>query len=263
MPSASLRSSSAQPSLTRVAAAGFAVTGFRIPSSSGVRTTAGASANASGSVLRTTAVTTSPVTATHSPWRLPSAGFADFDPPFADAAFRCLRLRRRRFGFHPPRINDAGCAVGTYGAPCRGQSVPLGVLLLLDRAYVAPIYAPFPIPVGARLRLSATDIRASRDRDTTGIRPALCRYVPLAPPVHDRHTPGSKGSSSAGRHRSFVTCTVGRERTPGTLSIPSWQSPLSKQADTKSQGRRCRATRTRRHLDSKSTSIRPKKGASP
>ena len=96
-----------------------------------------------------------------------------------------------------------------YGVRFRAQAPPLGVLLLLDRAYVAPIYASFPIPVGAWLRLSTTDIRALQNRDTTGVRPALFRTVRLAPAVHDRHTPRSKRSSSAECDRSLVTRTVG------------------------------------------------------
>ena len=113
------------------------------------------------------------MTATQSPWRLLSAGFAGVDfPPLIPWDLSFLTAQRG-FGFHTPHISDAGCAIGTYGVRFRVQVPPLGVLLLLDRAYVAPIYASFPASVGAWRRLSTTDIRALLDRDTTGVRPDL------------------------------------------------------------------------------------------
>ena len=85
-----------------------------------------------------------------------------------------VRIRPRRFAvfggwFSHPTLSDAGCAIGTYGVPFRVQASPLGLLLVLDRAYVAAIYASFPIPAGARLRLSITELRTSQDRDTNGV----------------------------------------------------------------------------------------------
>ncbi len=58
-------------------------TRFRTTSCTRVRTTADAAAVASRSVLRTTALSSSALTPTQSPWRLPSAGSSAAHPPVA------------------------------------------------------------------------------------------------------------------------------------------------------------------------------------
>ena len=58
--------------------------------------------------------------ATQSPWRLPSAGFAGVDSPNIDAADSAVPDRRGGIGSHTRRIVDAGCM-----APARVLDCPL------------------------------------------------------------------------------------------------------------------------------------------
>ena len=126
----------------------------RFPPCSGVRITAGATAVASGSVLRTAAR---------------SSFGSDRHSVAVPAPFRRSRRRRfpprfypwvlsfltacRGFGFHTPRIGDAGGAIRTIGVPCRAQAAPLDAWPLLYRVYALGIdtylieIACVPLPV--------------------------------------------------------------------------------------------------------------------
>ena len=73
--------------------------------------------------------------ATQSPWRLRSAGFPGVDLPIFHTARIVYPTGRAGLGFHTPRIGDAGCAMRSYGVLFGPHAAPLGVSLLLDRAY--------------------------------------------------------------------------------------------------------------------------------
>ena len=111
------------------------VTGSRTSPSGSANATVSASARASGSVLRTTAVSTVR-TVRHS--IAVAAPFRDLPPrrfPFAHTQGLPFLTACRGFGFHTPRIDDAGCATDTNGVRYLVPVPPLGVLLLLDRVY--------------------------------------------------------------------------------------------------------------------------------
>ncbi len=99
------------------------------------------------------------LTATQSPWRLPSAGFSGAVSPSLVPLVLSFLTACAGFGSHTPRIADAGGAIGTYGARFSAHPAPSDAAVLLDRAYVAAIHAVHPLPGLARLRLSYTDTR--------------------------------------------------------------------------------------------------------
>ena len=125
------------------------------------------------------------LTATQSPWRLPSAGFAGVDSPSLIPQVLSYLTACRGFGFHTPRIPDAGCAIRTLSLRLSALPPPSAATLLLDRAYVAPIHAGHPAPGHIGLRLSYTGTRT--------IHASRCR---IHGPVHDRHAPTMVASAS-------------------------------------------------------------------
>lgn len=144
-------------------------TRFRITPCTRVHTTAVATAVASGSVLRTPAVSSSALTATQSPWRLPSAGSSGADSPSLIPHVLPFLTAYAGSDSHTPRIPDAGGAIRTLGPQLSAQLPPSTAAFLLDRAYVAPIHALHPVHGYTGLRLSCTDTRAvhaSRRRNT-------------------------------------------------------------------------------------------------
>jgi len=176
MPSASLRSSSARPSASASPVRASPVTGFRTSPSSvsaPLQTLLPALPAACFAPLPSTP---SAVPSTQSPWRLPSAAFADLDPLSLIPQVLRSRPHGAGSGSHTPRIPDAGGAIRTCGLHLSAHPPPFNALLLLDRAYVAPIHAGHPVPDHAGLRLSCTDIRS--------IHASRC---PKHRPIHDRH----------------------------------------------------------------------------
>ena len=143
----------------------------------------------------------------------PPASPASIPPSLMPHDCRSLD-RRGGLGFSHPTQRAAGRAIGIYGMPFRGLSVPLGVWVLLDRAYVGATYAPCHILGSVRLRLSPTDIRPPRDRHTTDIRPSLFRSAPLSPLVLDRHTARCIDVGSAAPSNAL--------RTPLAIAILVW-----------------------------------------
>ena len=97
--------------------------------------------------------------------------------PFAHTPGLPFLTACRGFGFHTPRIPDAGGAIRTLGPQLSAHPPPFDALLLLDRAYVAPIHAVHSALGHTRLRLSCTDTRA--------VHASRCRKHR---PIHDRHT---------------------------------------------------------------------------
>ncbi len=151
-------------------------TRFRITPRTRVRTSADASADASGSVLRTTAVSTvgSPL---HSV--AVAAPFRRLRPrrsPFAAAPHFGSRSTAEPLLLHTPRSGLRVCASRTFDRRLSAQPPPSAARLLLDRAYVAPIHDVLLAPDHAGLRLSCTDTRAIH----------ACRYRKHGP-IHDRH----------------------------------------------------------------------------
>ena len=120
----------------------------------------------------------SAVTATQSPCRLLSAGLAGVDSPSLIPWDLSSLTAQRGFGFHTPRISDAGCAIRAYGLPLDALTMPYGVSLLLDRAHIVPIHFLIMPVARSWLRMSYTDTRA--------IHACRCRE---REPIHNRHTP--------------------------------------------------------------------------
>ena len=154
------------------------VTGVRTPPCTSIRASADAAAVASGSVLRTTAVSTvsSPrhSIAVAAPSRVPHPRRF----PFAHTPSLSFLTACRGFGFHTPRIDDAGCAIGAFGVQLSAQPSPSAATVLLDRAYAASTYADIlplamhgyacPTPIHGRYTLVAAE---NADRYTTDMRP--------------------------------------------------------------------------------------------
>ena len=143
-----------------------------------VRTSAGTTVAASGSVLRTTArgsVRTVP--ATQSPWRLPSAGFAGVDSPIAPAARLAvltargglesphpthLRCRLRRAAFAPTpmplrmilRTPGAACRAGNRATNLVVSRIETNLLISLSLSAVGPkACLPCNTPSGERYQI--------------------------------------------------------------------------------------------------------------
>ena len=149
----------------------------------------------------------SAVTSTQSPWRLPSAGFAGVDSPSLIPQVLSFLTACRGFGFHTPRIPDAGGAIRTLGPRLSAQPPPSAAAVLLDQAYVAPIHAGHHTPNRAGLRLSYTDTRA--------VHACRCRKHG---PIHDRHTPIIIASTP-------VTAIVSSPCTPAYRSLRRHPGP--------------------------------------
>ena len=81
--------------------------------------------------------------ATQSPWRLPSAGFAGVDSPFAHAARRAVPDRPGRLWVSHPTQLAARHAMGIRVRALQGLSAPLGAWRLLERACNAPNSSAF------------------------------------------------------------------------------------------------------------------------
>ena len=127
--------------------------------------------------------------------------------------------------------------MGIYGRLIRGLSAPSGAWRLLDRAYVAPTYAFHHIPDAVGPRPSPTDIRPSRDRYTTDIRPSLCRPAPLSPPVHDRYTAQLLDAASA-RSRSRIERPLQHDPMSFTGRLVTERFALHRQPSTRVVGER-------------------------
>ena len=107
------------------------VTGLR----TSVRTTAGATADASGSVLRTTAAGAVRGRRHSIAVAAPIRRVLRRRFPIAHTARFAVPYRPGRLFVHTRRIDDAGRAIGPYVRPFRGLSGSSGVLRLLDRVY--------------------------------------------------------------------------------------------------------------------------------
>ena len=94
-------------------------TAFRTPLCIGVGATAEPTACTSGTLLRTTAVTTFRSDATQSPWRLPSASFARVVSPLASTPRLPFVTACRGFGSHTPHSGLSARSDGASAAqPC-------------------------------------------------------------------------------------------------------------------------------------------------
>ena len=111
--------------------------------------------------------------ATQSPWRLHRASRDGVDSPIAHTAGFTDLTARGGLGSHTPRIGDAGRAMEPYVLPFRRHSGSIGVVRLLDRAYVGPKLADDHRPVPARPRLSCRGTRGCPERNTSETR-ATC-----------------------------------------------------------------------------------------
>ncbi len=173
LPSVSLRSSSASPLSVRVARCGLRPS----PASASRRALVSGPVHAPPPACSARPPSVpSALTATQSPWRLLSAGFSGVDSPSLVPLVLSFLTACAGSGSHTPRINDAGCAIGTFGVQPSAQPSPLGTPFLLDRTYVAPIHAVHPLPGHPRLRLSYTDTRP--------LHACPCRKHG---PIHNRH----------------------------------------------------------------------------
>ena len=123
--------------------------------------------------------------ATHSPWRLPSAGFAGVNSPFALPRIRGFLDAGRRFGFTPHASLMQAC----HRAPCpvlarssgaeRGRAV-VGASEL--RAQLANRHRP----VIGWPRLSASAVRTDLSGVRSVFRACCAPPAPPSPPVTDR-----------------------------------------------------------------------------
>ena len=191
-------------------------TRFRTTSCTRVRTTADASAVASGSVLRTTALSSSALTA-HSvavaaPLRRgPPAPI----PPSLEPLVSSFLTACAGSGSHTPTQRAAGCAPrAPMDRRLPAQPTPSDARLLLDRAYVAPIHDVLPAPDHAWLRLSCTGTRTVHGRYTGGTR------LPL-PQNTDRYTTDMRSPWLPRRPRQRLSPAHARPNAGGFAEIPA------------------------------------------
>ena len=115
------------------------------------------------------------LTATQSPWRLPSAGFTGVDSPSLLPWVLSFPTACRGFGFHTPRIDDAGYAISTFGVQLSAHPSPFGRPVLVGpsvcRTDTRHPSCPWPCKATLVLHRYTSDTRLPLPKTRTDTQP--------------------------------------------------------------------------------------------